>query len=420
MKKIFIFIILVAVTIFGYYSFIYNKANIKETLNTTEEESFYVEKYIVFGNHLNISACTDKILNGNLSLILKNDKKEINIESIFTNENNTCFELSDKNNGGIYLDNLKLGNYILLVKEINDEEVRYYNLENNTEYNELIYYTITRKNTNNKINIKFDKYNGKNYLNLNISKSSLPDDVYDITIDPGHGGTDPGTSYKLNNKVYNEADLTLKISLQLKEKLEDLGLKVKLTRDSDKTLSNYGSHGRGVIPNKVSSKYSLSIHINSLSENINYGGVEVYTPNNINYDLAMLFAKNISEIVGYSKKQTGKVDDGVYYTYFTRQDIQESREEMLEENLKPYNIKVGAPYMFMIREIGGISTYAYIDGRNSSHGYNEFYNSNQTAEPYLIELGYINYKRDLENLVNRSELFSDAIVDSLQEYLNIS
>ena len=152
---------------------------------------------------------------------------------------------------------------------------------------------------------------------------------------------------------------------------------------------------------------------------MNYGGVEVYIPNDINYDLANLLSINISEIVGFSRKKTNQVYKGVYHTYFTKQDVKESKEEMLNNNLKSYDIKAGAPLMYMIREVGGVNTYAYIDGRNDKHGINKYYNSNKTAEPYLIELGYMNYKKDLQNIVNKKEAFSNAIASALEEYLKI-
>lgn len=420
MKKLISFLILIGLIVFGYYYFTNNSDNENENsiLQQTEDEAFYIEKYTIFGTHLNINGCIDKILDGELSLVLKDNKEEISIGSIFNSEDKTCFNLSNKNNEGIYLDSLKEGNYILLVKQVNSDEIKYYNLTNKTEYGALTYYTITNNNKNNKIDINFNTYNGKEYLNIKVDQTSLPDDVYDITIDPGHGGNDPGASYKMNGKVYNESDLTLKISLLLKEDLEDLGLKVKLTRDSDDTLSNYGSDGRSVIPNKTKSKYSLSIHINSFTGSMNYGGVEIYTPNDINYELATLFANNISNIVGYSKKATDKIDNGIYYKSFSNKDILEFKNEMIAKGLQPYNIVEGSPYMFMIREVGGISTHAYVDGREGK--FNEFYNSNHTAEPYLLELGYINYESDLDKLDNKSESFAYAISKSLQEYLDIS
>ena len=416
MKKKLIFILLLIICGFCYYYFIYLN-DLKRVVEITEEESFYVDKYTVFGTHLNISACIDKKLEGNISLVLKNVEEEILVDhELNIEENKTCFYLSDKNNEGINLDELKLGKFLLLVKE----DTKYYTLENNTDYENIEYYTITKNNSNNKINIDFNNYKNREYLSLRINKTSLPENIYDITIDPGHGGEDPGASYKLNNKNYNESDLTLKISLLLKEELENLGLKVKLTREEDTFLDNYGEEGRAVIPNEVSSKYSISIHLNSFDGTMNYGGVEVYTPNDINYDLANRLANNISEIVGFSRKYTDKIDKGVYYTYFTKKDIQESKEEMLDNNLEPYDIKVGSPYMFMIREVGGISTGAYIDGRNDKHGLNKYYNSNKTAEPYLIELGYMNYKKDLGKIVNKKESFSKAISSALEEYLKIS
>lgn len=416
MKKKLIFLLLLIIGVFCYYKFIYLN-DLKRVVELTEEDTFYIEKYTVFGTHLNISGCIDKTLNGELSLILKNTKEEIVIDSFFEKEDDrTCFILSEKNNEGINLDELKIGKFLLLVKE--DE--KYYSLENNTDYENIEYYTITRNNSNNKINIDFNELKEKSYLSLKIKESVLPNNVYDISIDPGHGGNDPGASYKLNGKIYNESDLTLEISLLLKEELEDLGLKVKLTREDNVYLEAYGDKGRAVIPNEVSAKYSLSLHLNSAAGTMNYGGVEVYIPNDINYEFAQTLADNISEIVNYSKKPTDKISDGVYFTCFTKQDINDSSKEMLAKNMKPYDIKVGSPYMYMIREVGGINTGAYIDGRNEKYGLNKYYNSNKVAEPYLIELGYINYKKDLDNIVNKKDVLAKAISKSMKEYLKIS
>lgn len=265
-----------------------------------------------------------------------------------------------------------------------------------------------------------NKHKEKDYIKFSIKKSKLPNDVYDIVIDPGHGGNDIGASGKLNGTTYYESELTLEISLLLKKRLEDLGLKVKLTRDTDIFMDPYGDEGRAVIVNDYSPKYSLSIHLNSAEGTMNYGGVEVYTPNDIDYSFATTIARSLSEVVGYSKKPTNKEDKGVYYNYFTKNDIKESEREQKDNGLKPYDIPVGAPSMYMIREVGGINTHAYIDGRNDKHGINKYYNSNKTAEPYLLELGYLNYSNDLKVLANTPEKFADAISNGIKEYLKIS
>ena len=71
---------------------------------------------------------------------------------------------------------------------------KYYTIENKTEYNESIYYTITKNNSNKKIEISFDSFNLEekriNYMKIDVKNSKLPKDVYDIVIDPGHGGSD--------------------------------------------------------------------------------------------------------------------------------------------------------------------------------------------------------------------------------------
>ena len=73
--------------------------------------------------------------------------------------------------------------------------------------------------------------------------------------------------------------------------------------------------------------------------------------------------------------------------------------------------------MYMIRELGGINTYAYIDDRNNDYGNNIYYNSNHTTEPYLLELAYINYENDLSKIVNNPKQFSTEISSAIKAYL---
>ena len=55
-----------------------------------------------------------------------------------------------------------------------------------------------------------------------------------VVIDPGHGGSDPGSiGYK--TKV-READLNLTLSLMLKDKLESAGINVIMTRKDNNAL----------------------------------------------------------------------------------------------------------------------------------------------------------------------------------------
>lgn len=100
-----------------------------------------------------------------------------------------------------------------------------------------------------------------------------------IYIDPGHGGADPGAMYK-NIK---EADLNLKISEKLEEKLTSLGAIVYMTRYGDYDLSVTNTINRkrsdlsrrGNIINRSDCDLFLSIHLNAEETGI-WRGAEVY------------------------------------------------------------------------------------------------------------------------------------------------
>ena len=117
------------------------------------------------------------------------------------------------------------------------------------------------------------------------------------------------------------------------------------------------------------------------------------------------------------KKIHNKIEDGVYFNGFTEESIKKANEENVKNGLKAYDIKVGTPEMYMIREVGGKLTNAYVDGRNDKFGLNPYYNSNQTAESYLIELGYLSYTEDLIKLID-NETFSQKISEAINKYYN--
>ena len=425
MKKLLGLIILILFIVFCYLYI--NKVNTKEDnnnlLSNVENINASITDFYIYGNHFNINGILDinNISFDNFSLVLKNDNEEIKLDCNFElKDNKLFFSTSNLINTGINLDKLDVGNYYLLIKYEDKEKIKYYSLKNDTTYDNIEYYTISNNNGNNKINIKFDKTlidnKNINYTNINIKQSKLPNDVYDITIDPGHGGIDSGASYKYNGVTYNEADIALEIAMKLKHELEKDGYKVLITRDSDENLDYYGESGRAVLPNKYHTKLCISLHLNSEKNTMNYGGVEVYIPNDSDYTLARLLANKLSKVNNYSKKKYNKIEDGIYFNSFTKDSILETNDEYIKQGLKAYDIEEGTPEMYMIREVGGKLTHAYVDGRNDKYGLNPYYHSNQTAEAYLIELGYISYEDDLLKLINNSNEFSSAIKNAINEY----
>ena len=62
----------------------------------------------------------------------------------------------------------------------------------------------------------------------------LNDNVYDIVIDPGHGGMDPGA----NKNGHTETEFNMEIANKMKVKLEEYGFKVKLTHEEGQLSDN--------------------------------------------------------------------------------------------------------------------------------------------------------------------------------------
>ena len=67
----------------------------------------------------------------------------------------------------------------------------------------------------------------------------------------------------------------------------------------------------------------------------------------------------------------------------------------------------------MLRETGAYMTGAYVNGKDEEVGTNPYYNSNKGVESYIIELGYIINKNDIENIVNNQKLYVNAIADTI-------
>ncbi len=408
MKK-FLLVILVLLLGFGGYLLYTNKFKEKVPKLEIQEETINIDELYIYGTHLNLHGNT--VHGDGLQLVLYNGEfKEISI-----NINDDEFNLSDKVNDGLYLEDIARGDYYLFLrtKETSDDDkvnYKYYALKNNTDYKETTYYTFS--STNNKIIINSEESYPTMMMHV---KENTDDNVYDIVIDPGHGGMDSGA----NKNGYYESELTMELADLLYEKLKETGMKVKLTREDGELTKNeklpeYGVHGRAVIPYEVKAKYVFSIHFNSNSYS-SVNGLEVYTADNINYDLAKNLVKNITETagIGYSSNKISKVMDGIYTRTFTESEIENSSKESEEKGRVPYGITTKSNYYYIIRETGGIVTGAYVDNRNEEIKANPYVKSNVGSETYLLELGYISNNKDLDNLLNNMDKYAEGIVKSI-------
>jgi len=99
-----------------------------------------------------------------------------------------------------------------------------------------------------------------------------------VIIDPGHGGKEPGAYWM----GVREADLNLKVGLKLRAELRARGIKVIMTRMSDKTVSRAT---RCRLARDYPNAVFVSIHFNA-SLNISARGAETFAYRSEDFKLA--------------------------------------------------------------------------------------------------------------------------------------
>lgn len=175
-----------------------------------------------------------------------------------------------------------------------------------------------------------------------------------VVIDAGHGGSDVGAEY---GGRY-EKDDNLALALLVDEKLDLMGIDAVLTRDDDTFIS---LEKRCMIANLRQAQLFVSLHRNSAN---GANGVEIWVSNEEN-ETDLLLAENILK---------GLDEAG----------ISENR--------------------------GVKSGYARGDG-------NYYVNSHTNMPSCLVELGFINSKKDNELFDQNLEAYADAIANAIADSL---
>lgn len=149
-----------------------------------------------------------------------------------------------------------------------------------------------------------------------------------VVIDPGHGGMDGGAE---GSDGTIEKDINLKISMKLKEKLEADGIRVIMTRNSDTGLSGESQdetirfiksrdmHERKRIIDEADPALTISIHLNSFTQDDSVKGAQVFYPMDGEDDTvessrlaAEIIQKNLNSDINTDKKRTEMGKNDVY------------------------------------------------------------------------------------------------------------
>ncbi len=137
-----------------------------------------------------------------------------------------------------------------------------------------------------------------------------------ITIDPGHGGSDPGA---IGAKGTKEKDITLKIAKELQEQLKKKKAKVSMTRTADKDVHGpYASdadelQARVNVAERNDADAFISIHINS-SVNAKVKGFSTYYYPKSSHDKRLATAVHNKLTKNFGRDNLGVREANFYVT----------------------------------------------------------------------------------------------------------
>lgn len=259
--------------------------------------------------------------------------------------------------GNIKLSNLNNGTYYMWISSKIDEKV----------LNKMdMQYRIARARIGDKL-ITF------NYEHDNVKL--IVDDFaykYDILIDPGHGGTDPGAA----NSVTNEKSFNLIQSLYEKKRYEQHGLKVLMLRNDESYGIVMGESSWPPVRKKayalgfygVVSKITYSNHHNS-SEDLSMSGWEIIVPANSSkddlkkiYKIRDSWNNNYKTLENHIRVYTRNYNTGSIFT----------KENQEQYYFSDYYAVIRLPYqLFNIKNV--LFEGSYLSNMND---FNWYYNDN--------------------------------------------
>lgn len=183
-----------------------------------------------------------------------------------------------------------------------------------------------------------------------------------IVIDAGHGGDDPGA---VGNGII-EKELNLKISQYMYNRLKELGIPVKIVRNTDETISPADRAKR------IVNAYGDNNDVIVVSNHINAGGGDgaevIYALRNTNV---------LSDLILEELEKEG-------------QNIRKAYQRRLPSD-------TSKDYYFIHRDTG------------------------KETQPVIIEYGFLDSTADdVSQLKNNYEKYAEAVVRAISEYANIS
>jgi N-acetylmuramoyl-L-alanine amidase len=223
-----------------------------------------------------------------------------------------------------------------------------------------------------------------------------------VTIDPGHGGVDPGNPGTYFPRGVREKDVTLQVGLLLREELKERGVGVRMTRTAD-TLIDLSDRGGYCT---AACDLFVSLHVNSLARRRGYTevrGYETYFLAEARTEDAARVAKMENEAVRFETGESAAAMTGGLD--FILKDLQ--LNEHLRESARAAEL--------VQKKLGTVHTGE--DRGVKQAGFMVLTTARRPA--ILIEMGYSTNPQDGRYLTSRrsQRTMAAAIADAIVEYL---
>jgi N-acetylmuramoyl-L-alanine amidase len=228
---------------------------------------------------------------------------------------------------------------------------------------------------------------------------------HEVTLDPGHGGSDPGNPGQFFPRGLREKDVTLQVGLLLREELKARGVGVRMTRAKD-TLIPLADRGRYC---SKDCDLFVSLHVNSLPRRAGYTevrGFETYFLAEAKTEDAERVARMENDAVRFETEAPAAASEGGLD--FILKDL--ALNEYLRESAR-------------LAELVQDNLGKVHDGGDRGVKQAGFMVLTTARRPaVLVELGYSTNRADARVLTERASQrrlaarIADAIVDYLLEY----
>ena len=219
--------------------------------------------------------------------------------------------------------------------------------------------------------------------------------IREVIIDPGHGGKDPGA---VGVSGAQEKDIVLDIAKRLKKILENRGLRVIMTRETDVFIS---LQERTEIASRSKADLFISIHANSSLVQTVYG-IEVFS------------LKGLSSLEQNEAQR--EMNHQILFKSLTMKRHNENLEKILADML--YSYKQAESHELADHAAEKISRF--VKTKNRGMKYARFYVLRNTLIPaVLVEVGFLSNTREERLLANGlyRQKVADGLAKSILEYV---